>query len=150
MKFDLNKPVASNARDMDEDDIRNLKIILNRLGYYTPNTEIGITHIPDPMLFRSIQKFQEENSIFASGTIRPDDETHAALKAETKKFNKQKVQYRWKSVGDKKVRPGHKSLDGDIRIVGEGLEPGEEYGCRCWMTDIKMIEQGANTPSADN
>lgn len=41
--------------------------------------------------------------------------------------------YIWRGVMDKRERLSHVKLEGKRRIVnGDGIFPGEEYGCRCW------------------
>jgi hypothetical protein len=39
--------------------------------------------------------------------------------------------YIWKTVGDNRVRPEHKLLDGQERYWYDTPHPGEEFGCRC-------------------
>ena len=46
--------------------------------------------------------------------------------------------YEWQTMGDNRVRPSHKALDGTVREFGKGLEPGQDVGCRC--VPIPLIE----------
>ncbi|MBY0406897.1 MAG: hypothetical protein K2Q01_04345 [Rickettsiales bacterium] len=41
-------------------------------------------------------------------------------------------QYVWRTQGDDKVRPEHAGNEGRIFTWGQGLEPGEDFGCRCF------------------
>ena len=45
MEIKLSKPFAANS-GVDEFDTRQIKKALNRLGYYKPYKETGITGIP--------------------------------------------------------------------------------------------------------
>ncbi|GLI57733.1 hypothetical protein PM10SUCC1_32470 [Propionigenium maris DSM 9537] len=40
--------------------------------------------------------------------------------------------YIWMTQGDDKVRPEHDALGETLRKWGEGLEPGEDWACRCY------------------
>lgn len=142
MDLTLQASIASNAANMDEDDIRNLKRALNRLGHYEPAKTIGITTIPDRELFTAIKDFQKEQELEPTGEIRPNDATLQKLNDSNENV-KILIEYTWESVGDKKVRDSHRELDGDRRIAGESLDPGEDPGCRCWMTDVKIIRKKA-------
>lgn len=53
--------------------------------------------------------------------------------------NSDKSVFRWKTQGDKVVRETHRKLDNKIfawsdlpKIDGEGVEPGSQWGCRCY------------------
>lgn len=131
MTFNLNKPVASDVAT-DEGDIRQLKVFLNRFGYYTPDKAIGMNGIPDRAMFEAVKVFQKGWGIPASGQIRPGDETENAIRemAESKKA-KPKT-YIWRSVGDDKVREEHAALDGIERSFDEEPTPGSDPNCRCW------------------
>jgi hypothetical protein len=53
-----------------------------------------------------LQDFQRDHGIFASGTIRPGDETEAALNTALPENEKSGGQYLWRTVQDGKVRSG--------------------------------------------
>lgn len=55
------------------------------------------------------------------------------------------TQYRWRTVGDNRVREEHKDLDGNIYDWDTGApglskpgakHPGQDYRCRCWSEPI--------------
>lgn len=80
MKIKLAKPFASNS-PVDEFDARQIKKALNRLGYYHPRAETGITGIPDLAVFDALKKFQKDRGLSASGAVKPEDKTVDALNA---------------------------------------------------------------------
>lgn len=133
MTFKLNKPVGSDM-PVDEDDIRNLKIALNHMGYYIPPEDIGITRVADREMFEALKAFQRDNDLRPMGEVRPGDDTDGALRTGLAQMKGKK--YRWKTVGDARVRSSHAALDGEIRTFGEGLDPGEEPNCRCSAESI--------------
>lgn len=45
--------------------------------------------------------------------------------------------YEWQTMGDSRVRPKHRELNGSIREYGNGLEPGDDIGCRCLAIPIR-------------
>ena len=44
--------------------------------------------------------------------------------------------YRWQGVEDERERDSHLDLQDEIRVWGEGIEPGEEIQCRCWAEPV--------------
>lgn len=142
--FKLNAMLASNI-DANEKDVRNVKCVLNKLGYYTPNPGIGMSKYPDRKMFSAIKEFQtdhktQKNNIEATGTIRPGDNTVLEINRELEEFKKSEPKrYIWHSVDDEKVRDAHAAKDGGtFRWSDPGLHPGEDYNCRCWAENVSM------------
>ena len=130
MTFKLKKPVASNMA-VDEHDIRNLKVVLNRLGYYMPPKDIGIVGTPDRGVFDALKNFQKDHGLRESGAMRPGDKSEQKIRDMFQALPEAGVKYIWRTVGDNKVRASHAALEGEIRTFGEGLDPGDDPGCRC-------------------
>ena len=78
MKIKLNKPFAADA-PVDAFDVKQVKKALNRLGYYMPLKETGITGIPDRAVFNALKKFQADQDLPVTGEMRPGDQTLDAL-----------------------------------------------------------------------
>ncbi len=129
MKIVITQPVAPNSAAAPF-DVRQIKKSLNRLGYYIPPKDIGITDIPDTALFTAIRNFQKSVGLPATGTINPDDATLNALNAELQK--PQTGYYVWNTVGDDRVRGEHEAFEGTIRAWDDSPDPGEDFNCRCW------------------
>jgi SPP1 gp7 family putative phage head morphogenesis protein len=130
MTLTLYKAFAPSSA-VDGRDARALKILLNRLGYYVPPQNIGITDVPDREIFSALKKFQKASDLRASGEMRPGDATVAALNAaEAEKLPK--GAYIWRTAGDEKVRDSHAAAAGKTFSWDESPVPGEEPGCRCW------------------
>lgn len=129
MNIKLSKPFAANS-PADEFDTRQIKKVLNRLGYYQPYHKTGITGIPDADIFTALKAFQKDHALPPTGTLKPGDETVAKLNSEA--ANKNSGQYIWRSVEDDKVRSTHAALNGTIRNLADSPDPGEEFNCRCW------------------
>jgi len=61
-------------------------------------------------------------------------------------------QYRWNTVGDKRVRPKHRQFSGKIYSwptkskpnPKPGTRPGEDIQCRCWAEPIFNVEVAQN------
>lgn len=50
--------------------------------------------------------------------------------------------YIWSTSNDQRVRPTHRALNGMKRKLGEGIEPGQEFRCRCTkLPDPNEIER---------
>lgn len=134
MKIKLSKPFASNGQ-AEEFDTRQMKKALNRLGYYQPYAKTGITGIPDAGVFAALKKFQQDQNLPPTGTVKPGDETEQALNAEVSKAKSGK--YIWHTVEDEKVRASHAALNGTVRDWADSPDPGEEFNCRCWAEPIE-------------
>ena len=76
--FALNTLLARNS-PADEDDVLNVKGLLNHVGYYD-EPSYGITLYPDGRLFQSIAKFQKDHDLTPDGWMRPGGETERALR----------------------------------------------------------------------
>jgi SPP1 gp7 family putative phage head morphogenesis protein len=44
--------------------------------------------------------------------------------------------YIWRTAGDERVRKTHQALNGTTRKWGDGIEPGQEFSCRCTAEPI--------------
>ncbi len=67
----LEKSIGPNYSDMELKDVLNVKMGLNRVGYYE-EPKYGLTPYPDDQLFKSIKNYQEENDLKIDGIMRPD------------------------------------------------------------------------------
>jgi hypothetical protein len=90
----------------------------------------------------------EVKSINHAEPIEP--QIYSRLEIETVRFKrrfKQKLdgrrqqafgirRYIWRSQDDESVRNAHGLLDDTVRVWGEGIAPGDDYGCRCWAEPI--------------
>lgn len=130
----LSQPLAPNSAAAPA-DVLQAKRTLNRLGYYTPPKNIGITDIPDSGLFSAIKAFQKALGITMTGTLNPDDQTIETLNAELEK--PKTGYYIWHTVGDSHVRGAHKALEGTIHSWETSPTPGEDFGCRCWAEAVQ-------------
>jgi len=107
---------------------------LNRLGYYQPYEQTGITGIPDAGVFAALKSFQKDQGLRPTGTAKPGDDTVKALNREFD--NKKSGKYIWRTVGDGRVRKSHAELDGTLRDFSDSPDPGEEFNCRCWVEPV--------------
>lgn len=131
----LSQPVASNSAAAAF-DVLQIKKSLNRLGYYIPPEDIGITDIPDAALFTAIKTFQKSLGLSVTGIINPDDATLAAINAELQK--PQRGYYVWHTVHDDHVRADHAAKDGMIRAWEDSPDPGDDFNCRCWAEPLNQ------------
>lgn len=146
MQIDITQPVRANSA-ADEQDVRQIKKALNRLGLYVPYAKIGITGITDAAMFDAIKAFQKQNGLPVTGAINPGDETLNALSRDISKTPD--GQYIWRSVEDDKVRPGHAVLNHTVRDWDDAPDPGEDFNCRCWaerLTQENIIDDGPIAP----
>lgn len=133
MKIDLSQPFASNG-EVDEYDVKQMKKLLNRLGFYQPYEKIGITGIADKAVFDALKMFQKEQGLPVTGTAKPDDDTIRALNKEALKSKE--GQYIWRTVEDAKVRKNHAQFNRTIRDWNDNPDPGEDFNCRCWAQPV--------------
>jgi len=145
MLFKLTGVFAANTA-VKEDDVRLMKRILNRLGYYMPSKSNGSTHIPDRALFEGLKDFQADHSLRPTGAAKPGDATIAALNVAMEEQAVLDESYIWCTRKDDSVRPGHAEREGRIFSWGnppDGGHPGEDQGCRCWAkpTNEKNISK---------
>lgn len=138
MDIKLSRHLARNG-PANEFDVRQVKKALNRLGYYQPYAETGITGIPDAALFVALRSFQKDRNLRATGTVNPGDETVKALNKALS--NKPEGQYIWRTTGDESVRESHAQLNNSIRDWSADPDPGEEFNCRCWAETISKSLQ---------
>lgn len=134
MKIDIAKPLATNGAGLEK-DVRTLKIALNRLGYYQPHPETGITEISDKAMFAGLRRFQKNHGLSISGSIKPGDATLSALNIAISNQDKGS-QYIWHTMLDNRVRPSHLVREGQVFSWADHPWPGEEPNCRCWAGQI--------------
>jgi hypothetical protein len=64
----------------DDDDARNVAVVLSRLGYFHADPKTGVIPFdPDYRLFDALQLFQIDHGLFNDGAIRPGGPTEKAL-----------------------------------------------------------------------
>lgn len=133
MKIKLTHTFAPNT-SVDEADVRQVKKVLNRLGYYMPYAKTGITGTPDSEMFAGLKAFQRDHGLKATGAMKPGDETETALNVQNAKD--QSGEYIWHTVDDDKVRAEHAELNGTKRQWNDSPDPGEDFNCRCWAEPV--------------
>ena len=115
-------------------DVRQIKIALNRLGFFTPAPKKGITDKPDAHFYDALYAFQRANGIPLDDIAGPGSMTERVLNRELKNSPADQS-YRWHTVGDEKVRGAHASRNNKKFTWDQppdGGHPGEDYNCRCW------------------
>lgn len=138
MYFVLSGPFAAGVTVKDV-DIRRMKKALNRLGYYQPPHDTGITGQADRSVFEGLKAFQRAQGIMPTGRAVPGDETTQRLNKSGKK--PRKGYYIWRTMGDTRVRPSHAALNGTVRRWDDSPDPGEEINCRCWAEPLNIDDQ---------
>lgn len=129
MTIKLSKPFTANNA-VDEFDVRQMKGVLNRLGYYQPYEKTGITGIPDAGVFAALKVFQRDHGLPSTGMAKPGDKTIETLNVEAGKTPE--GFYVWRTCEDDKVRAVHAAHDWETRAWGDSPDPSEEFNCRCW------------------
>ena len=137
MNIKLSKPFASNSA-VDEFDVKQLKKILNRLGYYMPMENTGITGIPDRAVFNALKAFQNDQGLAPTGAVKPDDETVRKLNSASAR---RKGKYVWRTMEDERVRDSHAEMNRTVRDFEDDPDPGEEPNCRCWAAPVNCDEE---------
>ncbi len=116
-----------------------LKRGLNRLGYYMPDKQTGMTPEIDPNFQDALHAFQRHATIFFDDMdIGPGSTTERILKRDLAALG-DNGHYIWRTVGDDKVRGDHAAREGQNFSWDrppEGGNPGEDYNCRCWAEPI--------------
>ncbi len=135
-KIDL----ARNPETEDErTTVRQLKIALNRLGFYTPNPNIGMTDDIDVGLKDAVYAFQRKATIyFDDVALGPGTTTERILNRDLAVMDDHAF-YIWHTVGDHKVRGEHARRNGQTFSWAnppDDENPGEDYNCRCWAEPI--------------
>ncbi|HEY1096791.1 MAG TPA: phage minor head protein [Alphaproteobacteria bacterium] len=133
MNLILSQPFTSSTSHAS--DVRQIKKILNRLGYYTPFETTGITSIPDQAVFVALKKFQIDHGLLATGEARPGDATVMTLSAKSEKtpFGS----YVWRIVNDGRARKTHAQHANTVRNWADSPDPGEDFNCRCWAEKVE-------------
>lgn len=129
MKIKLKRLFAAN-NSVDEFDVLQMKKVLNRLGYYQPLEQTGITGMADKAVFDALKEFQKDHGLSQNAVIKPEDGTEAALNHELEKTPA--GYYIWRTAEDDKVRQEHLSLNRAVRSWANDPDPGEDHNCRCW------------------
>lgn len=141
MTFEIESAIAPDL-EVASKDVRAVKIALNKLGYYIPDFQKGMSGGAEADFFDAIKSFQRAFLISVDGRIDPDDVTMRYLNDELEDPNNFMIfkgQYIWQTVGDEKVRGIHRIRDGrqySWDDPPEGGHPGEDFGCRCWAEPI--------------
>ncbi len=135
MTIQLSKPFARNSA-VDEFDVRQLKKVLNRLGYYQPFEKTGVTGIPDAEIFDALRDFQRDYNLPATGTAKPEDETIKRLNQLSQK--EPDGFYIWRTVEDGKVRAAHAQYNRKMRAWSDAPDPGDDFNCRCWAEPVNQ------------
>lgn len=129
MELEIEKELSPNS-SVDEIDVLRVKRALNRLGYYSPHEDIGVTGVPDHRLFHALKRFQVNHGLPGTGMAKPGDQTIEALNMSIADAPNGK--YVWRTANDDRVRPSHAALNGTVRAWSDSPDPGEDYNCRCW------------------
>lgn len=143
MTIKLTGPFARNTA-VAEFDVRQIKKVLNQLGYYTPDEEFGITGFAETKLFDALKEFQKDHSLNPTGSAKPDDETIRLLNQEADKD--QEGYYIWRTVEDGKVRAAHAQYNRTVRKWSDAPDPGDDYNCRCWAEHVERTVEGIYDP----
>jgi hypothetical protein len=133
MTIKLASNFAANGK-VEDYDVRQMKKVLNRIGYYQPYEKVGITGIPDQAVFDALKAFQKDHGLPPTGEARPDDETIITLSRESDKTPD--GYYTWRTVEDGKVRKEHAQYNRTVRAWSDSPDPGENYNCRCWAEPV--------------
>jgi peptidoglycan hydrolase-like protein with peptidoglycan-binding domain len=137
MKIALEKDVSLQQTRLTEEEewtVRQIKIALNRLGFYLPDKNKGITGEIEDNFRKSLQAFQMAHAIPGDDIPGPGSLTERILNEELQRGEVTQF-YTWRTVGDSKVRGAHAARRGLIfswNDSPEGGHPGEDYHCRCW------------------
>ncbi len=77
--FTLEQSIARD-RNVQLHDQRKLKFALTALGYHD-DTKEGLSPYSSNQFFDGIKKFQKDNKLKVDGLVRPEGETHKAIKS---------------------------------------------------------------------
>lgn len=129
-------PRAENSRP----NICWYKAALNRLGYYMPDAQTGITDDEtDPAFRDALYVFQRQATVYFGDTdIGPGITTERVI-TEALERQDEAGRYLWRTVADDKVRGEHAAREGRIYAWNDPLEgdhPGDDYNCRCWAEPL--------------
>jgi hypothetical protein len=119
--------------------VSGVKFLLNRLGFYLPDSTIGMNGFTDTAFFTGIKLFQKSKGLPSTGEIKPYDKTHKYLDEELKSKNSQGGFYVWKTVEDQNVRASHSRYNNMVRSWSEDHKPGSDYNCRCWAEPLPQV-----------
>ena len=120
------------------------KAALNRLGYYTPPADVGITNDLENADFRAaLYAFQRSaNSYFGDTDIGPGTTTERVLMDALERTD-DSAGYIWRTAGDDKVRDEHGMRAGKTytwNAPPDGEHPGDDYNCRCWAEPLNPAQ----------
>lgn len=133
MHITLSQPFLRSGT-VDEFDVVQIKKALNRLGYYLPHKETGITEFADTAIFDALRRFQRDYDLPTTGEAKPGDETLSILNKTLALPRPGK--YLWRTVEDEHVRPAHAQYNRTIRSWDDHPDPGDDFNCRCWAEHI--------------
>lgn len=131
------KSVLARDSSADPADILTVKRMLNRLGHYVPEHDIGMTGFADAALFEALKAFQKRNDLPETAKIAPDDDTWKALFDAYSQPPGDDDAYIWMTMDDDRVRASHAARAGLKFLWKDRPVPGEESGCRCWALPIQ-------------
>ena len=121
------------------ENIRATKIALNRLGYYRPDSAMGVNADADENFTDALYAFQRKSALYFDDNDIGDGSTTQRILNEELARQPGDAAYIWRTVGDGKVRGEHASRAGKTFIFDnppDGENPGEDYNCRCWAEPI--------------
>jgi len=120
-KLTLGEAIAKYAPKEDKNDVEAyIKFVTDLTGFHRNDKMSKFRKAQIWSIIKAIVK----REVYKVGVIVPLD----------KEQLKRKKRYRWRTVGDKNVRPEHAEREGRIfRFDKPNFDhPGEAYGCRCW------------------
>lgn len=132
------------------DDILTTKRMLNRVGLYVPEPEVGMTRFADPALFDALKAFQKRSGLPETGKVGPDDDTWQALSDAYGQPPAGDEAYIWTTMGDDSVRPSHIKRHGLRFLWKDHPWPGEEVHCRCWAVTVPEEKGRADISANQN
>jgi len=127
-----------------DNPVRQVKVALNRLGFYMPDSKTGFTDADDAHYKDALYAFQRKATIpFGDTGIRPGSATLRILNQELARQDDSADWYIWHTVEDNHVRPDHAARDGQRfqwSHPPKGGNPGEDYNCRCWAEPVTKAQ----------
>lgn len=120
-------------------DIKWYKQALNRLGYYLPDAQTGITDDANEAAYRdSLYAFQRAYTLPFGDTPGPGSATERVL-TDALAGMETSGRYLWRTAGDDKVRGEHGARAGKTFTWNnppDDEHPGDDYNCRCWAEPV--------------
>jgi len=127
--------------------VRQIKIALNRLGYYRPLEGEGITGEDDAEFYNVLDLFQNQDAFLKDNRDLFNKRLESKLKAAIAEKDRTAFafirRYVWRTVGDDTVRHNHAVREGRVFSWDDppdGGHPGEDYNCRCWADPLVPMQ----------